>query len=421
MVKSALALAAVLLVLAAAAVYALAQQENQIIGSVAAQARSASPALPNGDVIAALQRPGVRVDIVDGFMPPGAPPRPGMPPPRFGMLLHVLGVVPQHVPNGDRTIVVRPDEAFVARFVGTAALVLCAVFAISLVLLRGAAKQAERAALLPLVQTTAALEALAEGDFTPHAIATGERADLSALAQAYTRASRRVALAIAEEAEARAHMRAFIGDAGHELRTPITIVSAYLDVLAQPGADPQAFAKITGGMRAEIKRMRRLVENLLSLTRMEQDAHAVQTVNAAAVAGEVVERFSRIAGSRQISLDAPHGAPVVADARDLDDALSNLVENALKYGNASDVRVAVRSGGDRVWIDVEDAGPGIDERDRARLFDRFFRGANAGGVDGSGLGLAIAKLGVERCGGALRYEPLQPGSRFQIELPAVSA
>lgn len=433
MTRPALGLAAVLLCIAAAAMFVFAQAVKQNIASAAAQASQMSSITDPAHTIAQLQRPGVRVEILDraelpppppGAPPPGAPPR-GMRPPRppagpLGWLFRAFGVIPQRVIVGPDIVAIHPDEALAVQFFCVLIAALGVVFALSLFLLRNAAAAAERAAMQPLVKTTAALQALAEGDFTPHEIPTGEREDLSALATAYTRASRRVAQAIAEEAEARAQMRQFIGDAGHELRTPITIVNTYLDLLHQPHNDPDALAKITSGMRTEMKRMQRLVENLLSLTRMETATQRTQDVDAVALASEAVERLSRIAGSREISLSGPPSAPVNADARDIGDALGNLIENALKYGGASDVRVAIASTNSHVSIDIEDAGPGITQSDRERLFDRFFRGANAGGVDGSGLGLAIAKLGVERSGGTIRYEPLQPGSRFHIELPAAS-
>lgn len=425
MTRPALGLAAVLLCIAAAATFVFAQQVNQNIASAAAQARLLTNVSDPAQTIEALRRPGVRIEIIDrDRLPP--PPAPGMPPPpprggRLGWFFRMLGVVPQRVLFGTSMIVVHPDETLATQFFGVLLAVLALLFGLSLFLLRNAAASAERAAMRPLLQTTAALQALADGDFTPHNIPTGERADLSALATAYTRASRRVALAIAEEAEARAQMRQFIGDAGHELRTPITIVNTYLDLLNQPVTNPDAFAKATSGMRAEMKRMQRLVENLLSLTRMEQDAQRAKTLDAVALVNEVVERLSRIAGSREIVFSAPESAQVKGDARDIGDALGNLIENALKYGGGSDVRVSISARNAHVSIDVDDAGPGIEEGDRARLFDRFFRGSNAGGVEGSGLGLAIAKMGVERSGGSIRYEAMHPGSRFHIELPAATS
>lgn len=425
MARPALGLAAVLLCIAAAAVFVFSQQVQQNIASAAAQAAQLTSITDPAQTIKALQRPGVRIEIVNrAELPP--PPPPGMRPPpppagRLGWLFRGLGIVPQRVPVGADLVVVHPDERLAVQFFGITFAALALVFVLSIFFLRNAAVAAQRAAMQPLVQTTAALQALAEGDFTPHQIPAGERADLSALATAYTRASHRVAQAIAEEAEARAQMRQFIGDAGHELRTPITIVNTYLDLLNQPQNDPEAFAKIASGMRAEMKRMQRLVENLLSLTRMEAGAQRAQTFDAVALANDVVARLSRIAGSREIALSSPPAAQVNADARDIGDALGNLIENALKYGGGSDVRVTIASSNGHVSIDVDDCGPGIAQTDRDRLFDRFFRGANAGAVDGSGLGLAIAKMGVERSGGRIRYEALQPGSRFHIELPCASA
>jgi two-component system OmpR family sensor kinase len=188
--------------------------------------------------------------------------------------------------------------------------------------------------------------------------------------------------------------RAFIGDAAHELRTPIAAVALQLQVLERvpAGAErEQALARLKAG----VERAARLVQQLLDLAR--QDGALAERepkpVDLAAVAREVVVEQAPQAARRGIDLGLDASpAQVRGDAESLRVALGNLVDNAIRYtppGGKVDVRVRAEEG-ETVVAEVLDTGPGIPAEDRERVFDRFHRGAAAAGT-GSGLGLAIVR------------------------------
>ena len=123
-------------------------------------------------------------------------------------------------------------------------------------------------------------------------------------------------------------------------------------------------------------------------------------------------------GDVELNVDAT-ASRVVADRADLHEAIGNLVDNAVKYGGDGRVTVDVRNDGEHVVVRVHDGGPGITQHDREHLFERFFRGEGATGVEGSGLGLAIVKRAVARCGGTVTLEPAdRNGTTFALVLPA---
>jgi two-component system OmpR family sensor kinase len=276
-------------------------------------------------------------------------------------------------------------------------------------------------ALRPLVETTASLNRFAAGDFTPRPVVTSDRSEIGELVKAYNGAAAQVSAAFEERKAAEAQMRQFIADAGHELRTPLTVIMGFIDVLRRRAGGEPGSAKIYETMLAESRRMRALIDKLIVLARMENPQfREIGTVDVSEVAGTVVHALQALAPSRRIALEARPGALVRGSESELHEALSNLVENALKYAPESSVEVTVRADGEQVFVGVADHGPGIAPEDQARVFDRFYRGSNRGESEGFGLGLAIVKRVVERAGGEIGLES-RPGEgcRFTIRLPRI--
>ena len=456
-VLPALGIALILIGVAIAVAMALRFQEIQSIRATADIARVQLRAYLDHTLIIdaritptlqSLQRPGVHVEIFDmrsgerygindgklesvqlpmgGMMmqPPGAPGPPnGAGPPPGGRrpiqsVWGAIGIRPIFAPlSPDVMLLVRPEQNALLTFAVIIGFSLIIALVASVLILHAAARSGMRAALEPIMSTTTALRALADGDFTERHVAESDSGVMGDLVDAYNAATRRVALAMEEEAVARASMRRFIGDAGHELRTPLTILSGYLDVLARSPSDIDMHAKVLPGMTGEIKRMRRLVENLLALTRIEGRAHDAQPVDLREIAKTVVERLSRVAGDREVLLRADAPIMVRANASDIETALGNLIENGLKYGANSDVVVDVTSNGKRAKMIVSDSGPGIPHDESELLFERFYRGTHAPGIEGSGLGLSIARRAVERNDGTLQAQPRDLGASFIIDLP----
>jgi signal transduction histidine kinase len=121
-----------------------------------------------------------------------------------------------------------------------------------------------------------------------------------------------------------------------------------------------------------------------------------------------------------ITVDAADQLLVLGEPVDLYEAVENLIENAVKYGAQTPVAVSVAASGASIFVRVRDGGPGICDDDRARIFERFYRGADRGEIAGSGLGLAIAEKAAERLGGTIVLEDGRAGmTTFALTVPAL--
>jgi signal transduction histidine kinase len=216
--------------------------------------------------------------------------------------------------------------------------------------------------------------------------------------------------------------REFAADASHELRTPLTVIRGNLRTLAAGSTHTPAQEEALGDIETEVTRMGSLVEQLLLLARSDSDALELELGNAdlAEEATDALEGFAPVALGKGVRLELDvEPAPLRGDGFRLRQLVSILVDNAVRHAPPQgQVRVTVRKAGGRAMLSVEDNGPGIRPDDLPRVFDRFWRAADAP-VGGSGLGLAIAAWIVERHGGRIRVENRQAGgARFIAELPA---
>ena len=210
----------------------------------------------------------------------------------------------------------------------------------------------------------------------------------------------------------------------HDLRSPLTAIRAASEGLDSPAVqlDAREREALFDTIRIEVRRLERLISNLLDLSRLEAgparrtpELWTVDTLLASALEqlgpeGDRVETSFAV-GVGLVRVDGPQ----------LQRVLVNLLENALKFSSSTDpVDVTVEGDGGRIVVRVRDRGPGIAEADRERIFDAFERGTNPG--PGSGLGLAIARGFAEANGGRLSVERGKEsigGSTFVLELPAV--
>lgn len=195
--------------------------------------------------------------------------------------------------------------------------------------------------------------------------------------------------------------RAFVADAAHELRSPLTALKLQLNVLERAGSDAER-AAAQRALGEGTARAAWLVEQLLALARNEPGAPPLalapvdlSEVGRAALAATVPQALAR-ATELELHADAP--VTVQGDAASLTMLVRNLVDNAVRHsppGGRVEVRIEAAAG--TPTLTVDDAGPGIPAEDRERVFDRFYRRADAGG-EGSGLGLAIVRKVAERHG-----------------------
>ena len=213
---------------------------------------------------------------------------------------------------------------------------------------------------------------------------------------------RRVALPIER---ARQRQLEFTADASHELRTPLSVIEAQATLALARDRDPARDAAAFGSIDTELKRTRRLVDDMLWLARFDSTAGLPQAepVDLRVLAAQTADRFAAVADTRGQRLEVQPGsaaadAIVTATPDWLDRLVGILLDNALKYSPpGGSVSVAVAGEGRRVRLTVDDSGPGIPEAERGRIFDRFHRATDQPG--GAGLGLAIADAIVHATGG----------------------
>ena len=221
----------------------------------------------------------------------------------------------------------------------------------------------------------------------------------------------------------------FIANVSHELRTPLTVVIGYLETLEDDDIDPETLRRLLDRLRAPVDRMKALVDDLLTLTRLESSpmpgAGDVEPINGQAMLKSVVDEARQLATpAHRIVLDAQPGVTARAVPSELYSAFFNLVANAIRYSpDGGEVAVRWHAGDAGPHFEVEDKGLGIPPEHISRLTERFFRVdlAKSRVRGGTGLGLAIVKHILRRHRTQLKvYSKLGEGSLFAFDLPTIT-
>jgi two-component system sensor histidine kinase MprB len=267
-----------------------------------------------------------------------------------------------------------------------------------------------RAGLRPVERLTAKAEHVAHtGDLTPIEV-TG-RDELARLTTSFNTMLDAVA-------RAQARQRQLVADASHELRTPMTSLRTNLDLLAQAstegGLSDFDRDELVDDVRAQLEELAGLVNDLVELAREEPPQYSAEPVELSDVASRSVERVRRRAPGLTYDLDLQPWV-VLGEPQILERAVTNLIDNAAKWSpEGGTITVKLING----TLSVADEGQGIADEDLPRVFDRFYRSAEARALPGSGLGLAIVKQAVERHGGwvGVGHAP-GGGALFSMFLP----
>jgi K+-sensing histidine kinase KdpD len=219
----------------------------------------------------------------------------------------------------------------------------------------------------------------------------------------------------------------FVRTISHELRTPLTIIHGYAELLTVDlAASPAVHASASHILRHS-ELMTRLVDDLLTFAQLERGETNLRpaVLDLGDLLGDVLTGCARRPGGQRLRLELGGPATVEADPDGLTQVVSNLVGNALRYAPEGPVAVRCLSERDRVRVEVADWGPGIPVDERARVWERFYRGRGVAGVVGArstGLGLPAVKTLVEAHGGRVGLTcPPEGGSIFWFDLPAVPA
>ncbi|HEU5482150.1 MAG TPA: ATP-binding protein, partial [Sphingomicrobium sp.] len=222
----------------------------------------------------------------------------------------------------------------------------------------------------------------------------------------------------------------FVANASHELRTPLTAVLGYAESIEDGDLDPELAAKFAGTIRSEGRRMLRIIEDLMSLSRIEADRFVAPAdeVSVDAVIRTAVEnlRSTGQKGECDISIEIQDGLPPISgDFPQLVQMLDNLMNNAVRYGcphPGCRIRVSATLENQSIRLEVSDTGPGIPRQHLPFLTRRFYRvdAARSRDTGGTGLGLAIVKHIVERHGGALSIDSIvDKGTTVTVRVPAL--
>jgi signal transduction histidine kinase len=260
-----------------------------------------------------------------------------------------------------------------------------------------------------------AAEKVADGDFTT-VIPIGSHDEVGQLAISFNEMQKRLARLDSARKE-------FIANASHELRTPIFSLGGFVELLEDEDPDPAAREEFVRTMRGQVARLTKLTADLLDLSKLDADAIEIRTaaVDLGELLRRVVAEFGPSAdghGSR-IEVTDQRGARALADPDRTAQIIRILIDNALTHtpeGTAISVTAQLQDGA--ASLIVRDRGPGIDARQRERVFERFYTGDEVGG---SGLGLAIARELALRMEGSLELRSRQGRTEFELRLPAAVA
>jgi len=282
-------------------------------------------------------------------------------------------------------------------------------------------------ALRPLHRVSATAQRLAAGDLAARTNLPPTDDEVGALGNSFDDMAARIEASFAAQAESEQRMRRFVADASHELRTPVTALKGYIDVMRRGAArDPAAMDVALETMSREADRMRELVLDLLTLARLDAQRPMEPAPLDLGRAVDAVLDEGVPGMPAQLERATHGGAPVtaMADRNAMATIARNLLSNACKYapGAAQHWTVAAENG----WavLRVRDQGPGIPAADLPHVFERFYRGekTRAREEGGSGLGLSIVQGLAQAMGGGVSVQSVEGGgTTFTVWLPLAPA
>jgi two-component system phosphate regulon sensor histidine kinase PhoR len=229
------------------------------------------------------------------------------------------------------------------------------------------------------------------------------------------------------EREARDRLRReFSANVSHELKTPLTSISGFAEMIRMGIARPEDIGHFAGKIHGEAQRLLGLIDDILKLSQLDENSvpRSKEPVDLSAIAAQVVDRLASTADRRSVKIETKlTPLKVIGVAQILDEMVYNLVENAIKYNKeGGNVYVTLEKEGAKVRLTVRDTGIGIPDADRQRVFERFYRvdKSHSKEIGGTGLGLSIVKHGAAFHGATLTLDStLGQGTVISVLFPAV--
>jgi signal transduction histidine kinase len=275
-----------------------------------------------------------------------------------------------------------------------------------------------RRTLAPVARASDAARSLAEGLLETR-LPVEREDEFGAWARSFNEMAEALDAKISALAAAQERERRFTSDVAHELRTPLTALVAEAEALeAHIGAMPTDAQRPAELLVRDVARLRRLVEDLMEISRLDSESEAVLVEPVRLQA--LVDAAVRARGWQQTVETTGDDVTVESDRRRLERVVTNLIGNALEHGGGS-ARVRVSSNGDQASVEIEDHGSGIDPAHLPHVFERFYKADPARGGSGSGLGLAIAREHARLLGGEIEVSSeVGAGTTFALRLPIVA-
>ena len=281
-----------------------------------------------------------------------------------------------------------------------------------------------RKVLVPLSNMVDTVEQIDAGNLAERFPTEQGQMEIDRLAASFNGMLERLEASFASEKAAKEQMRRFVADASHELRTPLTSIHGFLEVLLRGAVNqPDKLHKSLNSMYAESKRMKKLVQDLLTLAQLER-AQNIQLMDHELdeLFREMEPQLRILAENRQVSLQLASKAECKIDRDKIKQVILNLFQNAVQHTDPDDGSISLNliNVSDGVELTVKDNGPGIAAEHLAHLFERFYRSdsSRTRKYGGAGLGLAISKSIIDLHGGLIWVESTQGiGSTFYLKLP----
>jgi len=331
---------------------------------------------------------------------------------RAAVLMAVAPIAYSDGSRGMAVVILPRSDAFTARSGVFRALAISGAIAVGLAVLAGLGLGAWMAR--PLRRLSAAARRMAGGSYE-EPVAGSYPGEVQGLADSMETMRREVRRS--EES-----LRGFVATAAHELRTPLTSIQGFSQALLDgTAATPEQQQRSAAAIYRESARLQRLVEALLTLSRYDSREYRPNTALVAvdALVAEEVDRLVQVGLAEQgrITVSVESEARIQTDADMLRQVVANLLRNAVQYGGSDPVRVRIARSDAKLTLEFENGGEPLSAQDRARVFDRFYRGASGRTADGLGLGLALVREICEVLGGRVELVDVGPATRFRVTLP----
>jgi two-component system OmpR family sensor kinase len=280
--------------------------------------------------------------------------------------------------------------------------------------------------LRPLETMGATAGAIAAGDLSRRVEPSDNATEIGKLGTSLNAMLAQIEAAFDERRASEERLRRFVGDASHELRTPITSIRGYAELFRRGASSrPDDLERSMSRIEAEAERMGVLVDDLLLLARLDQGRPLEhEPVDLVSVVTDAVDAARAIDRDRVLDADLDGPVTVIGDAGRLREVVDNLLENARVHTPpGTPTLVTLRPDGGGALLTVADEGPGMDPDVSSKAFERFYRGdpARARSTGGAGLGLSIVAAIVESHGGSVRVLDTNVGTTIEVRLPPEEA